>query len=115
MKKWFIASCATTMVVGTLLGSAPQASADWFSSHHPRRAEVNRREKWQQEQITRGLRYGTLTPGEAQQLESQEGALKRQEGAEVRANGGSLTGREYRQLNHEEDSLSHEIHQDTHN
>jgi len=115
MKKWFVASCATTMVVGTLLGSAPQASADWFSRHHPRRAEVDRREERQQEQIAHGLRNGTLTPGEARQLESQEGALRRQEDAEVRANGGSLTGQEYRQLNHEEDSLSHEIHQDTHN
>lgn len=115
MKKWSVALCATTIVAGILLGSVPQASAGWFSRHHPRRAEVDRREEQQQEQIAHGLRNGTLTPGEARQLESQERALRRQEQEEVGANGGSLTRQEYRQLNHEEDSLSHEIHHDTHN
>jgi hypothetical protein len=115
MKKKFVALCATTAVMSALAVSVSQASAGWFSSHHPRRSEVNRREERQQEQIAHGLRNGTLTPAEARQLESQEGALRRQEREEVRANGGSLTKQEYRQLNHEEDTLSHEIHQDTHN
>jgi hypothetical protein len=115
MKRKYITLCATILFGGVFLGTVSQASASWFSRHHPRRAEVDRREERQQERITHGLRNGSLTPAEAQQLESQERTLRSQERAEVRANGGSLSRQEYRQLNHEEDNLSREIHHDTHN
>jgi hypothetical protein len=115
MKKGFLVLCATTAVMGAFMLSAPQTSAGWFRHHHPRRAEVNRREERQQNRIAYGVRTGRLTPGEARQLESQEAALKRQEREEVRANGGTLTRRQYRQLNHEENALSREIHRDNHN
>jgi hypothetical protein len=115
MKKKGIALCAAVAMTSALAVAAPEASAGWFSRHHPRRAEVDHREEYQQRRIAKGLRNGTLTPGEARQLETQENALKRQEHEEVRANGGYLTKRQTRQLNHEEDTLSHEIHHDTHN
>ena len=115
MKKGFIVWGVTTAMVGILGVSAPSASANWFSRHHPRRAEINHREWRQQERIAHGIHNGSLSPQEAQQLESQERALRQQEHAEVRANGGSLTRHQARQLNHEEDTLSHEIHQDEHN
>jgi len=101
--------------MGTLAVGAPQASADWFSRHHPRRAEVDRREEHQQARIVRGLGNGSLAPGEAQQLETQERALRNQEREEVRTNGGYLTKQQTRQLNRDEDALSREIHHDTHN
>ena len=115
MKKRFITTCATAALMGALAVFASPASAGWFSRHYPRRAEVDRREERQQERIARGLRNGSLTPGEARQLETQEGALRNQEREEVRANGGYLTKQQTRQLNHEEDTLSHQIHHDTHN
>ena len=115
MKIKFIATCATVVLIGSLVVAAPQASADWFSRHHPRRAEVDSREEYQQGRIARGLSNGSLTPGEAHQLETQERALRNQEQQEVRSNGGSLTKQQTRQLNHEEDTLSNEIHYDTHN
>jgi hypothetical protein len=115
MKKGLVALCATTAMVGTLLVATPPASANWFSRHHPRRAEVNHREERQQDRIAHGIRNGSISPQEAQQLESQERALRLQEREEVRANGGHLTKQQTRQLNHEEDTLSHEIHHDSHN
>jgi|SRR5581483_7827331 len=115
MKKTCIAACAMTVMTSALGVSVPQASASWFSRHHPRRAEVDHREGRQQERIARGLRNGSLSPGEAQQLETQERALRNQERQEVGANGGYLTKQQTRQLNHEEDTLSHEIYRDTHN
>jgi len=115
MKKAWIALGAVTVMTGALTVSVPNASAGWFSRHHPRRAEVDRREERQQERITRGIRNGSLSPGEVQQLETQERALRNQEREEVHANRGFLTKQQTRQLNHEEDALSHEIHHDTHN
>jgi hypothetical protein len=115
MQKGFIALCATTVMVGALVVSAPSASAYWFSRHHPRRAEVNHREWHQQGRINQGIHNGSLSPQEARQLESQERALRQQEHADVRANGGYLTRGQQRQLNQEQDTLSHEIYQDKHN
>ncbi len=115
MKKTWIAVCATIMMTSALAVSVPKASADWFSRHHPRRAEVDRREGRQQEHIARSLHNGSLTPGEAQQIETQERVLRNQERQEVRENGGFLTKQQTQQLNHEEDTISHEIHHDTHN
>jgi hypothetical protein len=105
----------TSMTAGLLLTATLPASASWFSNHHPRRAEVDRREHRQQERIREGVANGSLNPGEAAQLERQEHALRQQERNEVRANGGALTKSEQRQLNQEENALSHEIHQDRHN
>jgi hypothetical protein len=115
VKKGFLALGITTVTVSALVVSAPSASASWFGRHHPRRAEVNHREWRQQERIEQGIHNGSLSPQEAQQLESQERALRQQEHADVRANGGYLTKGQDRQLNREEDMLSHEIHHDEHN
>ncbi len=115
MKKACVAVCAMMVMTSALIVSVSQASAGWFSRRHPRRAAVDQREERQQGRIARGLHNGSLTSGEAQQLETQERALRSQERQEVRANGGSLTKQQTRQLKHEEDTLSHEIHHDTHN
>lgn|SRR5262249_26066826 len=115
MQKGVVALWATTAMVGTLMVATPPVSANWFTRHHPRRAEVNHHEERQQERIAHGIRNGSISPQEAQQLESQERALRLQERNEVRANGGYLTKQQTRQLNHEEDMLSHEIHHDSHN
>ena len=105
----------TAVTASLFLSATPPASASWFSHHHPRRAEVDRRESRQQERIRQGIADGSLNPQEASRLERQEHALRMQERNEVRANGGSLTKGEQRQLNREEDALSDEIHHDRHN
>ena len=115
MRKGFIALYTATAFAGILAVCVSQASAGWFSRQHPRRAEIDRREEHQQERIGRGLRTGSLSPAEAQSLESQERTIQHQEHEEVRANGGSLTKHQAQQLNREEDMLSREIHHDTHN
>ena len=115
MKKALTTLIATAVMISPLLVSPPQASADWYARHHPRRAEVNRREHRQQQRIANGIRTGKLSPAEASQLENQERALKVQERQEVRANGGYLTKQQQRQLNQEENTLNHEIYQDKHN
>lgn len=115
MKKDLARVVAALAVVSTLFLLPLPASAGWFSRHHPRRAEVNHREQNQQERIANGIQTGRLNPTEAARLENEESALKRQERQDVRANGGYLTKHQQRQLNQEENGLSHEIYQDMHN
>jgi len=69
----------TSVTASLFLTAIPPASASWFSRHHPRRAEVNRRELRQQERIREGIVNGSLTRQEAAQLEGQEHALRQQE------------------------------------
>ena len=91
------------------------AHAGEFSRQHPRRAQVNRRERRQQGRIAQGIRSDRLSPQQAAKVEQQEAGIKQQERAEVRANGGYLTKGQQRQLNRELNQTSGEIYQDKHN
>jgi hypothetical protein len=113
-KKWS-AGIALVTVLG-VVGIVPtQARAGEFAEKHPRRAQVNHREHHQQDRIANGLKSGRLNASEAANLEGQEAGLKAQEKAEVKQNGGHLTKGEQRQLNHEENNLSQQIHNDKNN
>ena len=113
-KRW-IEGIALVTVLG-VVGIAPTgARAGEFAEKHPRRAEVNRREHHQQDRIANGMKSGRLNASEAANLEGKEAALKSQERAEVKQNGGHLTKGEQRQLNHEENNLSQQIHNDKQN
>ena len=77
-----------------------------FSKRHPRRNEVNSRVKNQRGRINQGVKNGTLTPQEAQQLKTNDRAIKVQEHADVKANGGYLTKDQQKQFNQEENANS---------
>src|SRR3974390_3400974 len=85
-----------------------------FAVEHPRRNEVNTRIDNQRERINQGVRNGTLTGQEAQQLRANDRAIKQQEHADVKANGGTLTPAEQRQLNQEENANSTLIRDEKH-
>jgi len=104
----------TSLTAALCFTAIPPASAG-FAQRHPRRAEVNGRFRHQQGRIANGVTTGRLNAGEAANLEGQEAAIKHQERSEVRANGGFLTKGQQRQLNQEQNGLSHEIYQDKHN
>lgn len=85
-----------------------------FGRQHPRRSEVNRRLGNQQSRINQGLNKGSLTQGQAQQLEGNDKNIKQQEVTDVKANGGYLTRAEKHQLNQEENANSKLIHDEKH-
>jgi len=97
-------------VVSLLMSSSTVFAADTFKEDHPRRAEVNQREKKQDKRIAEGLKSGKLTQAQANQLQGEEAGVKAQEKAEVKANGGYLTKPEQKQLNQELNQDSKQIH-----
>jgi hypothetical protein len=109
-KSWIGALALASMLGVALVPSVARAGE--FAEKHPRRAEVNRREHHQQDRIANGMKSGKLNASEAANLEGQEANLKAQEKAEVKQNGGYLTKGEQQQLNHEENGISRQIHQD---
>ena len=85
-----------------------------FAAEHPRRDEVNTRIDNQRERINQGVKNGTLTGQEAQQLRANARAIKQQEHADVKANGGYITPAQQKQLNQEENANSTLIRDEKH-
>ena len=85
-----------------------------FAKDHPRRNEVNKRVDNQRERINEGVKDGKLSHQQAEQLRSNDRAIKQQEHADVKANGGYLTRGEQKQLNQEENANSALIHDEKH-
>ena len=104
------ASPATASRPGNPTG--PQSNQ--FAKDHPRRNEVNHRDRDQRARIEQGLKSGKLTPAQAKQLMGNDKAIKQQEHADVKANGGYLTKSEQRQFNQEENANSRMIRNDEH-
>ena len=96
-----------SMMTGALLlGSASAVLAD---------NEVNQRERNQQERIGKGVENGSLTAGETAHLEKQEKGINKEVRQERKANGGTLTAKEHRQVNRQQNRESARIYRDKHN
>ena len=108
--------------VAGLLASGPAfaqqtqpAPAPAAAPETPREGSVNDRRQDQQQRIGNGVQSGQLTAGETKNLESREANLNREVHADRTANGGTLTPQERRQVNHQQNNLSHSIYNDKHN
>lgn len=78
-------------------------------------AEVDRRANRQQERIAEGIENGSLTPGEAAQLERREAKINREIRRDRAANGGTLTPAERAKINREQNRASRAIYRKKHN
>ncbi len=76
--------------------------------------KVDQRRENQQDRIAQGIKSGKLTPGETAKLEKQQKGINKQVAADRKANGGKLTAAEKKQVNHEQNQASKNIHQKKH-
>jgi hypothetical protein len=81
----------------------------------PKEGSVNDRRADQQQRIANGVQSGQLTAGETKNLESREANVNREIHADRKANDGTLTPQERRQVNRQQNNLSHSIYNDKHN
>ena len=117
LKRAILAAAAITLMVPAvkvLADNPGNPTGGQFAKNHPRRNEVNKRVKNQRKRINQGVKNGTLSPQQAQQLKANDKAIKAQEHADVKANGGTLTKSEQKQLNQEENANSQLIHDEKH-
>ena len=97
----------TSVMMGALmLGGVSSALAD---------NEVNERQRNQQERIGKGVENGSLPAGETARLEKQEAAIHHEVKADRKANGGTLTAKERRQVNRQQNRESARIYKAKHN
>jgi len=76
---------------------------------------VHQRKENQQDRIANGVQSGQLTAGETTSLEHREAAINGETRADRAADGGKLTPAERRQINQQQNQVSHQIYQDKHN
>jgi len=67
------------------------------------------------DRIAQGIKSGKLTAGETAKLENQQKGINQQVAADRKANGGKLTTAEKKQVNHEQNQASKNIHHKKHN
>ncbi len=81
----------------------------------PANNEVNARQKAQQERIGQGIKSGSLTAGEAANLERKEAGINREVKTMRAANGGTLTPGEKAAVNRQQNRMSKQIYNKKHN
>jgi len=81
----------------------------------PVNSEVNARDRMQQERIGQGIKSGSLTAGEAANLEHKEATLNREQRAMRAANGGKLSSGEKAVVNQQQNAMSRQIYNKKHN
>jgi hypothetical protein len=91
-----------------------QADTNW-QKKHPRREQVNKRLKNQQNRVDQGLANGQLKPGQAEKIQNQDSRIRNQERRDASQNGGHITQGEQNQINREENHTSREINRDEKN
>ena len=101
--------------IATLLVAAPALAETPFQKAHPRRAEVNHRERIQAHAINQAKRDGDITQSEARDLHQQDLAIKKDERTEVKSNGGYLTKDQTKDLNQDLTDTRKELHEDRSN
>jgi hypothetical protein len=77
--------------------------------------QVNARDRNQQKRIGEGLENGSLTAGEAANLEHKEAKINKEERTDRTANGGTLTPAEKAKINRQQNKVSKQIYNKKHN
>jgi hypothetical protein len=78
-------------------------------------AEVDHRQRHQQQRIAQGVKSGQLTAHETAHLERREAAVHHEVHKDRVANGGHLTAAERAKVNRQENKTSRQIYRDKHN
>jgi len=100
---------ATALSLAALIGTTELASASTWSSHHPRRTEVNHRLAIQNHRIHREVREGEMSHRKAMRLHRKDRRIRHEERVMASRRHGAITPAEQRALNKRENKISHHI------
>jgi hypothetical protein len=101
-------AAATFALSGVVANAMADDDTKW-QKDHPRREQVNNRLANQNKRIDRERKEGEITKAQAQQLHSEDHAIRQEERAMASTNGGHVTKTEQRALNQQENQVSRQI------
>jgi len=102
------------LTVGGLIAANSSFAEDW-KADHPRRVEVNQRQRHEERRIGKGIKHGQIDAGEAAQLQAEQQKIHNEQMQDAAMHNGHITKKEKRQLNREENAESRQIFHDRHN
>lgn len=97
-----------SLVAGGMIASAAAAETPW-QAHHPRQAEVLRRDAHQRAVIRAEGRAHVISHAKERRLLTADRRIDRQDHRLARVNGGRISRQEQRVLNHEENRVAGHI------
>jgi hypothetical protein len=97
-----------SLVASGLIATAASAETP-FQAHHPRQAEVLKRDAHQRALIHEERREGDLSKAKARHLLAVDRRIAHRDHVLARAHGGHITRHEQRVLNHEESRVGQRI------
>ena len=104
-------SRSTLILAGLLLGSSflvtmPAQAQNTYDQR------IQQREQYEQQRIQQGIQNGSITPGEAQRLESEQSRIQGMEGR--MKSDGNLSPQERARLNEKLNQANHDIYRQSH-
>lgn len=111
MKQVFTISAIAALAFTATLSSA---MAGPWANHHPRRVEVNSRLHSQNARIVHNYREGNITADEAKSLHAQVHDTRLDERADASQHNGHISKSEQHSLNQDENSISRQIYDTSH-
>ncbi len=112
---WVLALAFVVSLVSVSAFAAEGAAKKDWNKDHPRRAQVNKRLKNQNNRVKDGVEDGKLTKGQANQIHKEDRAIRREERRDAAKNGGHITKAEQNKLNRQENRVSNQINRDEKN
>ena len=115
--KWTVVPVIAMMVGSIAVAQDPSSGSTTNQSTTAPKPDpaIQQRKENQQDRIANGVEKGQLTAGETAKLETKEAAVNKEIKTDRAANGGKLTPQERRQVNRQQNQLSHQIYRDKHN
>jgi hypothetical protein len=110
--KFSLISLSALIAAVSLAASPAMADNNTWKKKHPRRAEVNKRDRNLRNRTENAEKSGKITGKQAERLEKEETAIHAQEKADAAANGGHITKEEQRDLNREENKVDRQLRRD---
>ena len=107
----FVGAAAAQTANSTTSGAGPGVD----DPGHPRVNQVNGREENQQQRIANGVKNGSLSPKETENLEKRENHIQNEEKRDMAKNNGHLTKAEQNKINRQQNHVSKSIYKDKHN
>lgn len=111
MKQAFAIPAIAIFAFAATLSSA---MAGPWANHHPRRVEVNSRLRSENARIVHNYRQGNITADEARNLHAQVHDTRLDERADASQHSGHISRSEQHSLNQDENSVSRQIYDTSH-
>lgn len=111
MKQAFTISAIATLALAAALSSA---TAGPWANHHPRRVEVNGRLRSENARIVHNYHQGNITADEAKSLHAKVHDTRLDERADASQHNGHISKSQQHSLNQDENSISRQIYDTSH-